>query len=216
MPSNSDLNRLAAMGEEAEHHAGWADYAAFANCRSRGLRSDGFRALDSFIVVSGSWSFEGRLAFCRWLFGPLPNFSDQRLALPQPLLAKIAIPTVKEWSAREPNCAEAHLWLGLLHCDVPREHLARALELDPTCDRARWTLVEWIIGDVEYNQHHLPDFYIHDPRDDLPVLNQAEALIDGGGDDERADCLRREVSELRCRAEDWVAAHPREGDFAAH
>jgi len=48
------------------------------------------------------------------------------------------------------------------------------------------------------------------------VLTQADALIDGGGDNERAGTLRKEVSELRRRAAGWLGAHPREGDFAEH
>ena len=108
------------------------------------------------------------------------------------------------------------MWLGLLGCDTPAEHLDRALELDAGCEPARQTLVQWILASVEYNQHELPNFYIHDPQVDLPELRRALELSDGSDDQDWAMNTRREVSELRTRAEDWLANHPREGDFAVH
>jgi len=112
--------------------------------------------------------------------------------------------------------AEAHLWLGLLRCDDPSEHLADALKLDPNCEQARQVLVEWIIGDIEYNQHELPSFYIHDPREDLAALDRAADLLAGASTSEETFRQKLEIAELRRRAEGWLAAHPLPGDFAKH
>jgi hypothetical protein len=94
-------------------------------------RKEAFQSLATFLQTAASWSFEERLAFCRWLLAASLTLGDRGSPLPQPLLAEIAVPTVKEWSRRDPNSAEAHLWLGMMRCDDPLMHLARAMDLDP-------------------------------------------------------------------------------------
>jgi len=54
--------------------------------------------------------------------------------------------------------------------------ILNALELDPNCEPARQTLVQWILADIDYSQHELPAIYIHDPREDLKDLVRAEQL----------------------------------------
>lgn len=204
------------MAREASERPEWSEFALFAELRGKGVRAQAFKALTPFVQRAVDWDFKDRLSFCRWLLNRSLNFKDRTVAIPQPLSTGLVIATVLEWSDREPDSAEAHLWLGLLGCDDASQHLQRALELDPSCDRARWTLVEWLLGDVEYNQHELPAFYIHDPRNDLPVLDQVDALIDARPDHREAVRLRQEVAELRRLATEWLTAHPKEGDFASY
>jgi len=212
-----DLDHLSELAGEAKKRPEWAGYAEFADCRSRGLRADALQLLEAFLKTAIAWSFNERFLFSRWLLECTLNPHNRALAMPQPLRVRLVVPTVKEWSSHSPENAEAHLWLGLLGCDNPAEHLAQALELDPSCYRARWTLVRWLISDVEYNQHHLPAFYIHDPRADLQALDRADELIEGGGaaHDDPAR-LHHQVSQLRRQAREWLAAHPRDGDFASY
>lgn len=200
---------------EARNQPGWVAYAAFAKSRSLGRRTEAFLSLGEFVTATASWTFEARLEFCRWLLEKSQGLDDQAIALPQPLKVSTAQPTMEEWSQRNPKSAEAHLWLGLMRCGDPSEHLALALDLDPSCETARWNLANWILADVEYNQHHLPDYYIHDPRADLEALDRAQGLIDGGLAEERAALLCAEASELRSQAEAWLALHPTPGDFAS-
>ncbi|QQO33460.1 hypothetical protein JJC00_33915 [Bradyrhizobium diazoefficiens] len=84
--------------------------------------------------------------------------------------------------------------------------MERAIELDPSCELARLTLTNWIISDIEYNQHELPSFYINDPVKDLNDLEKASRLASGSATEARARLWRQEIAELRARAEVWRAA----------
>lgn len=214
--SGWDLDWLAALAGEANEHPEWREYSAFADSRSRGLRTEALQHLSRFIRAASDWKFEERLRFSRWLLGKGGRFGDLGIASPQPLHVNLLIPTIRQWSEREPTIAEAYLWLGLLRCDDPSEHLAHALVLDPNCEQARQVLVEWIISDVEYNQHELPSVYIHDPRDDLVHLDRAADLLAGVSASDETSRQRLEITDLRRHAEGWLAAHPRHGDFARH
>jgi hypothetical protein len=214
--NGSDLDWLSALAREASEHPAWREFSAFADSRSRGLRTEAFRHLSHFIRAATDWEFEERLRFCRWLLGKAGVFGELGIASPQPLHTNLLVPTIRQWLEREPKIAEAHLWLGLLRCDDPSEHLAHALVLDPGCEQARRVLVEWIIGDIEYNQHELPSFYIHDPRDDLVELDRAADLLTGASASDETNRQELEIAELRRHAEAWLAMHPLPGDFAKH
>ncbi|WP_146620075.1 hypothetical protein [Acuticoccus sediminis] len=216
MSNVSDLDWLSALANEASEHNEWREFAAFADSRSQGLRTEAFRHLSHFIHATRDWKFEERLGFCRWLLGKGDAFGGLGIASPQPLRASLLVPTMREWLEREPKIAEAHLWLGLLRCDDPSEHLTSALALNPNCQRARRVLVEWIINDIDYNQHELPSFYIQDPRDDLVELERAADLLAGVPNSTEIDRQKLEIVELRRRAAAWLAAHPLPGDFADH
>ena len=95
-------------------------------------------------------------------------------------------------------------------------HVERALDLNPQLDLARKTLVQWILADIDYNQHEMPWLYIHDPRDDLKLLDRAELLMREGGSPKWVEATRQEIPELRKQAKQWLAAHPCDGDFASY
>ena len=216
MVFDSDMDKLAALTVRAKERPEWNSFAEFATLRSRGVRSEAMKQLKSFLDDASAWDFSARLTFTKWALEESRQFSDPGFFLPQPAHARLIVPTVRAWLDIAPSDAEPHLWLGLLRCDDPSRHLERALELDPTCEPARQTLAQWILADIDYNQHELPAFYIHDPRDDLKALDQASSLAEGSAVEEWATEIRREIIELRTRAEDWLKAHPRPGDFAIH
>ena len=214
MPFDKDYDRLIAIAEVAETRPAWRGYAKYCGLRGQGLRPAAMAALDAFINDSDNWPFEARLEFIQWVLTEGRAFGDNAALIPQPLHARLAVPTVVEWSARSPNDARAHLWLGLLGLDAPLDHLKRALELDPTCEMARKTLFEWSLDDVDYNQHHMPDFYIHDPRPDLVDLDLIEGIVRGSTAISWVDERMAEINALRTIALEWLAAHPTDGDFA--
>ena len=102
----------------------------------------------------------------------------------------------------------------MLRCDDPSRHLEGALELDPTCELARMTLVDRILGHVDMSQHELPAFYIDDPREDLKALDKAQGFADGGADGAWIDAAKQRITELRALATEWLAWHPEKRDFA--
>jgi hypothetical protein len=92
----------------------------------------------------------------------------------------------------------------------------RAIELDPADQPARVRLVELLIGGLDYDAHHLPDYYIGDAAADLRDADDASALIEGVSDAEVRARLREELAAARPLLEDWLAFQAERGtDFDA-
>jgi hypothetical protein len=212
----NDMDKLVAIAEQAGRQPRWSAFAEFCRLRGQGVRGEAFKRLDAFVDEAAAWDFRARLDFVEWVLDESRQFTDPASLLAHPAKTRLIVPTVREWLEQSLDDAQPHLWLGLLRCDDPSLHLERALELDPSCDLARTTLTQWILADVDYNQHELPAFYIHDPRDDLSALDQAARLVDGAAVGPWADEARREISELLARAKEWLAKHPGLADFAVH
>ncbi len=206
-----DLSKMIALAEQAGLEPLWYRFADYLEQHGKGVRKNALVTLKKFIDEALLWPFAERLRFTLWSLEVMPID-----ALVQPLKMRLVIPTLKEWKEFEPLQAGPHLWLGLLHCDVPADYLKRVLELDPKCQKARAQLCQWIIGYVSYNQHELPAFYIHDPRVDLVSLAEAEALCLGCEDADWASCVLAEISDHRELAKEWLRNHPRAGNFASH
>jgi len=191
----------------------WHGFVRYCEWREKGIRAKAFAELDAFLREAVNWPFETRLDFVLWVLrwgcDPLGNS-----LLSQPLHAKLLVPTVREWNARDPGNAATYLWLGLLRQDDPSVHLEHAIEIDPRCEQARDTLSQWICGDINYHQHELPSYYINDPRIDLDDLDQVVELCMPFMKRPWAVYRRRDAARQRKRARAWLKDHPRPGDFA--
>ncbi len=215
MPTNHDLDELGRIATRVRVQPDWNLFAEYCEFRGKGERQKAFASLESFLTQAASWTYSARLNFTRATLGLSARFDHNEILLPQPLIRNLVVPTLREWREHEPSTAEASLWLGLLRCDNPTDHLTEALVLDPNCEEARRTLTDWILSDIEYNQHELPAFYIHDPRIDLAALDRAIELASGSRSIEWRTMIQQEADELRLNALRWLAAHPAEGDFAS-
>lgn len=89
--NGSDLDWLSALASEASEHSEWREFSAFADRRSRGLRTDAFRHLGHFIRAANDWEFEERLGFCRWLLRKAGVFGDLGIASPQPGVCTVCV-----------------------------------------------------------------------------------------------------------------------------
>lgn len=214
MTVDDDRDRLRETAARVCETAALAEFSRYCEYRARDVRPLAMKALNRFLDVAAIWPFEERLTFARWLLLLSRTFLNENALLPQPLRTRLIEPVVREWQTASPDNAEPHLWLGLLRCDDPSLHLDRAIALDPGCELARQTLMQWILNNIEYHQHELPEYYICDPRDDLRDLKKALSLCCGPED--RVIDFRRRILALRMRAEEWLEKHPREGDFATH
>jgi len=209
MPSDNDLNSLIFLAAEAKEEDSWFGFSRFCELRGQGIRAASLQQLDKFVQAACSWSFEKRRAFSQWVLLRSRKFRDDRVVLPHPLREQLIVPTLRMWCDALPSEAEPHLWLGLLRCDNPSNHLDQALKLDPSCDLARRTLTDWILSDVEYNQHELPSGYLNDPESDLEELERAAELASGSISEAWARNVHREIADLRVRAEGAMAAQSR-------
>jgi hypothetical protein len=214
MPSDRDLDRLQGIAAEFAADVELRDFGRYCDLRGRGLRSPAFAALEAFITLARAWPFERRKAISLRIAQLARGMRDAGLLTPQPLLAQVLLPAFEEWSRRDEASAEPHLWLGLLRHEgpdgrTPADHLRLALDRDPHCDEARRQLAEWLLSDVEFNQHHLPDDYIGDPAADIRALDEAEALLAGLPKGSPRRSLEDEASQLRRRLVAWLSGKPR-------
>jgi hypothetical protein len=216
MPTNRDMDALVRLAKDVRLRPEWTAFAEFCELRGHGRRTESLQRLGVFLTDAASWPFDARLDFVKYILEKSDSVVDRSILLPQTICERLLVPTLRQWAASAPYDALPHLWLGLLRCDVPAAHLEHALELNPSCYVARKTLTEWILGEVEYNQHELPAFYIHDPRHDLEKLDRADVLVSPMASDAWVAKVKQEIAELREQAKSWLAAHPGESDFAIH
>ncbi len=216
MEEGDDLDSLLAAAPLAMQRPQWRGFGRYCEYRGKGVRAQAFAELGKFLDEAIDWPFDERRAFALWVLNSERSDVLNNALMSQPLLARLIVPTVKEWNRREPVVAETHLWLGLLRQDVPVVHLERAIEIDPDCELARQVICRWTCGDIDYNQHELPAFYIHDPRDDLKALNRVFDLCKPFTTQPWAVYWWREATQLKQEAEAWLKDHPRPGDFADH
>jgi hypothetical protein len=139
---------LQAAASAAEGIPEWRDYATYCRLRERGLRQESLDSLEAFLGRLVDSAFEQRLAFVRWVMPRVDSASNGDLLIPWPLYDRLIRPTLREWSQRRPTDAEPHHWLGTR--EHAREHLRRAITLDPRLTEVRVRLVGYLLADVEY------------------------------------------------------------------
>ncbi len=177
------------VGSEAAKSPEWADYATFCSEYESGLRTKAFTTLERFMLAFEGAPFVERRDFVGWLMHAADGTSGARMAVPHPLRWRIVEPTLLEWTAVDPQASEPHRWLG------GYDHLKLAVELNPRDELATRELISLISGDV--GTHHLPDYYVGDPHQDLGALNEAEALLEGINNNDDRRRLRQMIEEER-------------------
>ena len=201
--SGDDLDKMIAMSEEARSRLGWDLLADYMSLQGRGLRKPALEVLDKFVEVAAESPFEDRLTLALWM---LAGLDTNKVAAP--LSWKIIQPTCREWLTREPENPQAHLWFANLNLGDVEAHYRKVLELDPGCDEARGSLCNILTGDIWFNQHHLPDYYIKSPLADLLDLAEAEAIWIGHDTSKTAVYWLNEIAQYRLNAEAWLKDHP--------
>lgn len=208
------------IASEAEQEPAWQAYAHYCRERERGLRKQALRSLGAFVGTAEWWPFEARLSFVAWLCAHLERPGWARFDLtPHPLTNRILRPTLEEWTTHDPRAPLPHRWLGMFFGysypgiraglvgppDSVEKHLRRAIELDPTEQPARVRLAELLIGGLEYDAHHLPQYYIGEAESDVGVAEEAAHLIEGITDSDDRGRLRGELAAAKQLLEDWLA-----------
>lgn len=179
-----------------------------------GAAAEALRCLDDFLRAAERWTFEERREFAAWLSSVLETCGWRSHDLiPHPLIARLLRPTLLEWAERDTGAVLPHRWLGMFFSFHPhaetglssQEHLRRAVELDPEEQPARIRLIHYDLGYLEYAVHHLPDYYIGDPGEDLAFTTDVARLIDGVADSRTQSELRAELAAAWQLIEDWIA-----------
>uniref|UniRef100_A0AB33JLN1 Tetratricopeptide repeat protein n=4 Tax=unclassified Prevotella TaxID=2638335 RepID=A0AB33JLN1_9BACT len=195
--TNKGENVLSVLAEKVNHHADWCEYAAYYDYRVRGLRKEALKHLDVFLKVAESWSADKKrefVGFCFSLYFEVPD--DDFLLSSYPLTMRLLKPTLEEWCRLEPRNAQLYAWYGRYF--KSEEHLQQALRLNPEDDLCREALLEKYADAIWYSLHHLPDFYIGNPQDDLVLMADIRVHIDALQSEERK---RRWESDYLCDLE---------------
>lgn len=210
MPNNHDLDALAELANAA-NVLGLSQYCSL---RAKGLRKEAMRALAGFLDSATELPFIDRRAFILSLTEHRKAFSDPRLLCPEPLVKRLALPTLKDWLQADPVSATAHFLLGMYSFGIaataagatPIECFRKAISLDPKHQGARGALVDLVSNWVRYAQHELPFGYIGPAEEDVMALQEALFVLRGTDKTPQRFEAEAELRSMLGQAESWIAS----------
>lgn len=168
---------LLKVGNSALENSKWTDYANYCFDREKGLRKSAFNYLEKFLKSTETWTLEDKIEFAKFLFPFFENVEDADYGpFPQPLNEKLIKPTLASWCEIEQIDNNPFRWFGSYYGS--EEHLFKALELNPTDDLTRQVLIKRWTYNIYHSVHHLPEYYIGDPSDDIKLGEKAQEQIE--------------------------------------
>ena len=177
--------------------------AAYCSLREKGLRTQAFDALQAWLDSTARWPREKSRTVCTRIL-EASGRTRPDVFLSHPLLIQFIRPTLLRWIEDEPDAGTPHRWLGLLDSDAAL--LRRALELNPSDFAVRKRLVDFALGQVDYQTHHLyEDLFIGELDEALGALETAKELLQAAPDPERFADHSAEAAELEQLLADWTA-----------
>lgn len=167
---------LLTVGNAARENPDWTGYANYCFDREKGLRKEAFKHLDQFLKSTENWTEEAKIKFVEFLFQLIETVEEADYGpFPQPLSDKLVKPTLTAWCNNEKTDNRPFRWYGKSYRS--EEHLLKALEIDPTDDLARQTLLGRWTYNIYFSVHHLPEGYIGDSNEDLQLGEKIKEQI---------------------------------------
>lgn len=190
-----DQNKsLIILAKSAANNPAWVDYANYCLNREKGLRKEAFISLNIFLKNTETWTVEQKKDFVNFLFLVFETVKDADYGgFPQPLSEKLIKPTLLEWCKIEQKNNNPFRWYGKYFRS--EEHLFKALKLEPTDNLARTTLISWWSYNLYYSVHHLPDYYIGDPKQDILLSEKIKYHITQLTSQDLKDIWTKEIEE---------------------
>lgn len=177
MITESQNIALKTVGEAAMQVPEWTDYANYCLDREKGLRKEAFAHLGNFLKQAENWTIAKKIAFAQFLLPFFEKIEDADYGpFPQPLNAKLIKPTLEQWCETEENNSNPFRWYGKYYRS--EAHLLKAIAICPTDDLARQVLINWWTEEIYHSTHHLPDYYIGDPYDDIKTSIKVKEQVD--------------------------------------
>lgn len=209
MPRNHDLDTLAEVAKAA-NISGLSQYCQL---RAKGLRKEAMRALADFLDGATELPLMDRQAFILGLTEHRKAFSDPRLLCPEPLVMRLALPTLKEWLQADPVSPTAYFLLGTYSLGTaaadlgvaPIDCFRKAIALDPKHQGARIAFVGLVSNWVCYAQHELPFAYIGPAEEDVMALQEALFVLRGADKTPQRSETENELRSMLGQAERWLA-----------
>lgn len=173
-----DQNKaLLILAHATQKREEWREYAAYCLNREKGLRKDAFKHLDNFIKATKKKTLTDRIEFVSFIFPYFEKVAETDYGgFPQPLKKLLIEPTLLEWCTVEEKNSDPFRWYGKYYRS--EVHLLKALALNPKDDKARSTLISWWSYAIYHAVHHLPDYYIGDPHEDIALSKKIKGQID--------------------------------------
>jgi hypothetical protein len=109
--------------------------------------------LRGFVELAQDWSLGERQAFLRWLLPRWRRASNPDWVVPFPLMDPFVKVELARWRRDAPEYQFPAGWLGVLGRDW--DLLAVAAELEPRESWPRQELVGLMVGQLEYELHHI-------------------------------------------------------------
>lgn len=197
--NQENFEGLRQVAEEVARDPRLADFAAYCSKREAGLRREALAALSRFLTSAARWEVAEQRAFADRVCEIHATDTIHQLVA-QPL--RVWLTEVMRAWASATNEGKPLRWLGLLTRDqgAYREALSR----DPGDDYARRKIVESITGALDFAAHHVPDYFIGDPRQVLGEAAEADGLIHGFRDAEVKARVEDELRKSRQKVTDWI------------
>lgn len=168
---------LLIVGKAALKNADWINYANYCFDREKGLRKQAFQQLDCFLKSTDDWLVEQQRAFLQFLLPFMETVQEADYGpFPQLLSEKLVKPVLEKWCETEKTDAKPFRWYGTYYRS--EEYLFKALEIDPADDIAREALLKSWTDSMNYSLHHLPEYYIGDPLEDIQLAEKIKLQID--------------------------------------
>lgn len=181
----------------------WCAFADYCTLREKGLRKQALASIERLIRQSSAWSTDERRRFVNWIYETHLRFPDVHQLIVTPLNQRLLIPTLETWIEDDPTSATPRRWLGFATGD--HAHFADALSRNLKDDISRYRLVCRNLGDVDFQCHHLPKYFIDDPSEALQLLDDARDLSAGFCDPRIMPSLEDQFTILTGKVNDWIA-----------
>ena len=169
--------------------------------REQGLRKDALESIDRLIADASSWPSFERRRFVAWIYDTQEQLPEVHQLIVETLRQKLILPALEDWHAEVSGNSTPTRLLGMATGKV--EYFEDALKLDADDDYSRYRLVSRLLYDVDFQCHHLPDYFIGEPAKALDDLKTARDLANQFRDSEIKDSLVAEFTELTSMVIDW-------------
>lgn len=167
---------LLTVGNAALKNAEWVNYANYCLDREKGLRKQAFQQLDHFLKLAARWTIEQQRDFVQFLFPFMETVQDADYGpFPQLLSEQLVKPILEKWCETEQKDGRPFRWYGTYYRS--QEYLLKALEIDPADDTAREVILKRWTDSMNYSLHHLPEYYIGDPSEDIEFAEKIKLQI---------------------------------------
>ena len=199
--NKDNFEGLLAVSESLGHEPSWSLFAKYCKLREQGLRKAALASIEEFITDASAWSDAERRRFVTWLYDTQIRLPRVHQLIVEPLRKKLVLPTLERWQRDDPSNAVALRLLGSATANC--EYFEEALEIDPSDDYCRYRLVEILLREVEYQCHHLPDYFIGELPTATQDLATARELVAGFTENAIAESFAPAFDDLTNKINDW-------------